>query len=173
MTSLKTSIIAKAVENATHLRTRSARRCVHTGFSLVEVIIVLALIAVIAGFGMSFSMSSITRVGAGSERDLLVSLLTQARARAIANVDESAHGVSIDTSTHEYVTYAKAGGCTKPTTKSTRIPMMSSATFDVKLDRCFAQLSIQVPPDMVGDTTITLAGQEYTVNVNTVGRIDW
>ena len=45
------------------------------GFSLIEVLIVLAILGFVASMGTIFSMSSLSRSYALSERDLLVALL--------------------------------------------------------------------------------------------------
>lgn len=142
-----------------------------SGFSLIEVIIVVALTAAIVGFGVSFSLSSIARASASSERDFLVSLLTQARARSLANLYEKPHGVHIDTANNRYVTYR--GVAESSGTDKKFFPMTTSATFAGRRDFSFAQLSARVSGAQAGTTTITFAGQEYTVNVSTVGRIDW
>ncbi len=146
-----------------------------TGFTLIEIIIVVGLLAVVVSFGMTMSMSSIARSNTIAERDLYVSLLTAARARAIANVDESAHGVYIDTTNSEYVTYSGTSySSSNPTNIS--VPMVSSADFDFtdgSDDVSFAPLSIRVSGSQTGTTTITTASQEYAVNVNALGRIDW
>jgi Tfp pilus assembly protein FimT len=133
----------------------------------------MALVGVIAGFAMSFSMSSIARSNAQSERDTLVSLLTQARARAIANLNEAAHGVYVDTKNQRYVTYAKNGGCTSATTTAVHIPFQTSSTWSGPQDRCFGQLSLRVATAQTGTTTVTLANTSYTVSVNSIGRMDW
>jgi Tfp pilus assembly protein FimT len=133
----------------------------------------MALVGVIAGFAMSFSMSSIARSNAQSERDMLVSLLTQARTRSIANINEAAHGVYIDTANHQYTTYAKNGGCTNATTSVVTIPFQTPATWSGPQDRCFEQLSLRVATVQTGTTTITLGSSANTVSVNSVGRIDW
>lgn len=147
---------------------------------MIEVIIVVALLAIIAGYGIPYSISSIARSYATGERDLMVSLLTQARARSIANVNESAHGVYIDAAHRRYVVYARSTSCSGATTTTTHIPMVSSSTLSGPLNRCFAPLSVRVPNgiapftiDMTGTTTIDWAGQHYAVSVNSVGRIDW
>lgn len=154
-------------------RKSTARFACGAGFSLIELLIVMALVGIVAGFAMSFSMSSIARSNVQSERDMLVSLLTQARTRAIANINESAHGVYVDTVTQRYVSYAKKGGCTSATTSSTNIPFQIPATWSGPQDRCFGQLSLRVATAQTGTTTISLAGTSYAIAVNSVGRIDW
>ena len=69
--------------------------CLNTGFSLIEVLIVIALVGIILSMGMLIGQSSIGRSYVYSERDALVSLLTTARAQSLANMNESAHGVYI------------------------------------------------------------------------------
>lgn len=143
------------------------------GFSLIELLIVVALIMIIAGFSMTLSTSAIMRSNAADERDFIVALLTESRARALSNVDESAHGVYIDTGVRKYLTYERRGGCTRATTSVIEIPFVSSASVGGTLDRCFAPLSLRVSAGNTGTTTIALGGSTTTVNVNSVGRIDW
>ncbi len=161
MTSRKTST------NGSSIVRRSA------GFSLIELMIIIALIAIIAGFSMTLSTSAIIRANASDERDFLVALLTESRARALSNVDESAHGVFIDTINRTFLVYERRGGCTRATTSVIEIPFVSSAEIGGTKDRCFAPLSLRVSAGNAGTTTIALGGSTTTVNVNSVGRIDW
>ncbi len=143
------------------------------GFSLIELMIVVALIMIIAGLSMTLSTSAIIRANATDERDFIVALLTESRARALSNVDESAHGVYIDTRLRKYLTYERRGGCTRATTSVIEIPFVSSAAVGGTMDRCFAPLSLRVSAGNAGTTTIAVGGSTTTVSVNSVGRIDW
>lgn len=143
------------------------------GFSLIELMIIVALIAIIVSFTMTVSTSAIIRANATDERDFMVALLTESRARALSNVDESAHGLFIDKVAQKYLTYERRGGCSRATTSVIEIPFVSSAAVGGIVDRCFAPLSLRVPSGNSGTTTIALGGSTTTVNVNTVGRIDW
>ena len=148
----------------TSLKTYNDKR----GFSLIELLIVLALVAFVASIGTIFSMSSISRSYALSERDLLVSLLTQARAHALANVHESAQSVYIDTDA--YVLYE---GTTYDVNNVTNkvIPKVSHATVSGLDTITFNQITARV----TNEGTITIAGdtQTYTIEVNNEGRINW
>lgn len=135
--------------------------------------LVVALGAIIAGFSMALSTQAIIRATATDERDVLIALLTEARARSLANVRESAHGVYIDAAHKTYLTYERRGGCARATTSTIEIPFVSDATVRGTTDRCFAPLSLRVLAGNAGTTTISFSGSTSTVNVNTVGRIDW
>lgn len=135
--------------------------------------VIVALIAIIAGFSMTLSTSAVIRANASDERDFIIALLTESRARALSNVNESAHGVYIDAATRTYLTYERRGGCSRATTSVIEIPFVSSAALGGTLDRCFAPLSLRVSSGNTGTTTISLGGGTTTVNVNSVGRIDW
>lgn len=136
-------------------------------------LVIVALIAIIAGFSMTLSTSAVIRANASDERDFLVALLTETRARALANKNESAHGVYIDTINRMFLVYERQGGCTRATSSVIEIPFVSSSAIGGSLDRCFAPLSLRVTAGNVGTTTIALGGGTTTVSVNSVGRIDW
>ena len=138
------------------------------GFSLMEVIIVIAIVAVVASFGSAFSLNSISRSNLISERDLLVSLLTQARAQALANVHESPHSVHIDT--ERYVLYEGTSySFGNPTNRV--VPKVSQATITGVATVTFAQLTA----DVASAGTVTIAGgvESYDIEINSSGRINW
>jgi prepilin-type N-terminal cleavage/methylation domain-containing protein len=138
------------------------------GFSLIEVVIVIAIVAFVASIGTVFSMGSISRSYALSERDLLVALLTQTRAKALANVHESAHSVHIATSTYvlyEGTTFAS----NNPTNR--HVPRVSRTTLSgigtVSFSPLYANTATSGVITVVGDT------QTYEVEINSVGMINW
>ena len=138
------------------------------GFSLIEVLIVLGVVGVIASIGTIFSMGSVSRSYALSERDLLVGLLTQTRAKALANVHESAHSLHVATST--YVLYeGTTFSATNPT--NTHVPKVSKAAMSGLDTVSFLPMTA----DVVSSGVITVVGgsQSYTIEINAVGRINW
>lgn len=66
------------------------------GFTLIEVLIVLTLLSVLAGFGLILTLDSYRRFAFGAQQELLVSLLERARAQSVSNVNQSPHGLHID-----------------------------------------------------------------------------
>ncbi|MFM2381984.1 MAG: hypothetical protein RLZZ76_751 [Candidatus Parcubacteria bacterium] len=138
------------------------------GFSLIEVILVIAIVAFIASMGVLFSTAAITRSYTIAERDLLVALLTQTRAKALANVHESAHSLHVATST--YILYeGVAFSESNPTNK--HVPKVSEATITGLSTVTFLPLTA----DVAGGGVISIIGstQVYDVVVNSVGRINW
>ena len=67
-----------------------------SGFALLEVLLVMAMIAIIASATILFSMSSYTRQVLLSEQNQLVRVLQTARAESMQNKNQTPHGVAID-----------------------------------------------------------------------------
>lgn len=138
------------------------------GFSLIEVLIVLAILGFVASMGTIFSMSSISRSYALSERDLLVALLTQTRAKALANVHESAHSLHVATSTYvlyEGTTFSSGNATNKHIPKASKavVTGLDTVTF----------LPLSADTESGGVITVTGDAQDYTIEINTIGRINW
>ena len=66
------------------------------GFTLIEVLIVMAIIAFIAVIGMITSLDTLNRYIFRSDTDKVVSLLQKARSSAMNNVNEKEYGVVLD-----------------------------------------------------------------------------
>ena len=139
-----------------------------SGFSLIEVVLVLALISLVAAIGPTFSFQTISRSYALSERDLLVSLLTKQRAQALANVHEAPQGLYIDSTS--YVLFEGSSySANNPTNQA--VPKLSRATITGAQSMVFQQLTADVATP--GTITITGDAQTYTIAVNAAGRLDW
>src|SRR3989339_112068 len=79
-----------------------------SGFTLLEVMIVVAILAIIMGVTMSSGFGFYNNQSLIGERDGLVSLLRHARGRAMNNMNQSSHGVYISTSTNQYILFQGA-----------------------------------------------------------------
>lgn len=145
------------------------------GFTYIEILIVMALVGVIASFTMAFGIGSIARSSVTQERDLFVTLLLRgARAEAIANAGETAHGIYIDNSNHRYQlfqgTHYSASDPNNREVKYTSDHI--SITPSNGNEILFEQRSGNVT---VGAGTIMLTNGEATqvISINAVGQIDW
>lgn len=140
------------------------------GFTLIEVLIVVGLIGLIATLGVLIGFDSITRSSLGGERDFLVSFIVGARARALANVDESPQGIYID----ENSVILFEGSEYNPADPNNRISERNSSILisPNPTEIVFEQLSANVTS---GAGVFTLSSDEKTaeVDVNTVGRVEW
>ncbi len=63
------------------------------GFSLIEIVIVVAILALLVGLGLFMSMETLGGTIYRSEQATIVSLLQKARSRAMANIDQVAWSV--------------------------------------------------------------------------------
>jgi Tfp pilus assembly protein PilE len=84
---------------------------VAAGFTVVEIVISLALLALIFGLGIVVSIGSYQRALGHSQVATVVALLQSARERSMNNVDQHAWSAS-------GVTFSQLSGTTTPTTLS-------------------------------------------------------
>lgn len=83
------------------------------GFTLIEILVVLALFVFIAGFALFVSMDSYRGFSFRSERDTIISVLQKARNQAISNIclgacstnDGKKHGVRFDPANKQYIIF--------------------------------------------------------------------
>ncbi len=149
----------------------------HSGFTYIELLIVVGLIGIILSFGLAMGMGSTGRSSVTQERDLFVSLLlTGARAQAVANIDEKAHGIHIDNDNNRYILFD--GTSYNPSASTNRATPFTNESIDITgaENIVFEQLSGNVK-DLDDDDTITLiikgGGAEGTITINKVGQINW
>lgn len=145
------------------------------GFTLLEMIIVIALVGVVAAFSVGASMDSIARSSVTQERDLFVTLLLRgARSASLANVKGVSHGIQIDNTNHEYIlfdgTTYSSGAATNRHIPYTNNKLSVSNTGGNTI--IFEQLSGAVT---TGAGTITLSNgvQSQTIVIRNSGQIDW
>lgn len=146
------------------------RICHAKGFTIIEILIVLGLIALLAGVGAVIGFDAVGRATAAGERDILVSLLVSARTKAMANVGEIEHGVYI--SPTEFILFDGASyGSSDP---ATHRPVDRTGAVSVTGDTevVFSQLSGGVA---AGDRSITLTdgASDAVIDINSAGRIEW
>jgi prepilin-type N-terminal cleavage/methylation domain-containing protein len=72
------------------------------GFTLIEFLVVMALVGVVASFALVISMDSYHSNNFSSEQNQLLGALLKARSQAVANINQKPHGVHLD---HDTVTY--------------------------------------------------------------------
>lgn len=146
------------------------------GFTFIELIIVVGLIGILLTFSMAVSFSSISRSSVIQERDLFVALLlTGTRAKAIANVNQTSHGIHIDNANNRYILFE--GTTFSPSATTNRItpytnPNITIHNTAVGDDIIFAQLSGNVLAG-VGTLTFAVGSTTQEVEINSAGRINW
>lgn len=140
------------------------------GFTLIEIIVVIAVLTVIISFGTVVDFSSFTSSTFQDEELKIIALLQKARSRGMSNIFESAHGVCY--SSGNYILF-RGNTCdtlsTEIITANTKISEVSdfSTSFPVVV---FNQLT--------GNTTgatIHIADGIKTadITINNEGTINW
>jgi|GEM_PF-627111 len=152
------------------------------GFTMVEMLVVVGLIALITALGLSMSMDSYRRFSFRNDRDAAVAALQRARAQAINNVclgaacsDGKRHGVYFDNTAHQMVIFQGDNYVTRETAVDEIIKFESSTTqVNPVAEVVFDQLSGSNHSG--GSTPVNMnnsAGQTAALSVNSVGRIDF
>lgn len=150
-----------------------------SGFTLIEITIVLGLVGVIAAFGVAMSYSSLSQTTVTQERDLFVTLLLRGtRAAAIANMEEAAHGVYIDDANNRYILFK--GTDPNGVNASPRYIPYTNDTITVGSTGgdtiVFEQLSGKVIDGVMGGVgTISISNGDATqeIIIRESGQIDW
>ena len=148
------------------------------GFTLIEIIISIGILALIASLGLFISMDFFRNSSSRSENNIIVSLLEKARGQSLNNIDQIRHGVHFQTSPLKYILFECPGGtpqCTSYTPSSGDLIIDSSYKVSITspslpLDVIFNQLdgSSSAVSIVVSDGIKT-----YTISINSEGRIDW
>lgn len=146
------------------------------GFTLIELVMVLALIGVIASFSAAMSLSSLSKSAVTQERDLFVTLLLRgARAASLANIGGTAHGVQIDNTNHQYILFN--GTTFTAGTASNRVIPYTNNTISITKNLpgetiVFEQLSGNVTSGD-GILTISNGNTSQSIIIRSNGQIDW
>lgn len=139
------------------------------GFTLIEVLLVLALLIALSGVGLFYSVDSFRRTQFRAERDMVVSVLGQARAQSMANVDERPHGVHIDTSA--YVLFSGSTyNAADPNNRS--YPANATVSHSGMTDVVFEQVSGHATVTG-GSLTFSHGASQSVITISNVGQINW
>jgi len=151
------------------------KRTPKSGFTYIELLIVLALVGIIATWSLTMGLSAITQSSVIQERDFFVTLLLRsARAEALANFAEKSHGVRIDTVLHTYTLFT--GTSYVSGASDNRTIAFSNSHINVTntggVNIVFEQLSGNVTTG-AGTLTFTDGNTTQQISINAVGQIDW
>lgn len=153
--------------------------CRHSGFTLVEILLTIALFSVVIAFTISTDVAGYLRFTIREERDVLVSLLQKARMEAVNNVHMTAHGVAIQPHEHpgEYVLFEGEPYDNPSRDRSSDRIVPYREGLDIsEVEIVFEQLSgtiLNVPGELEIIISDPQSGATTTVSVNHEGRISW
>lgn len=139
-----------------------------SGFSLIEVIVTVSMLAILAGTVIPTAGKSLGRYNLTTSRDALVALVSQARERAITNTNVSPKGIAVVNNT--FVGFSGNSYATRNTSLDIVYPVASSVAITGTPEITFAQLTAL---SNGGSITLTSDGLSYTISVNQEGILDW
>ena len=138
------------------------------GFTILEVSIVIGLFAMLIALGLLLSMDVWRGSSFQSEQDVVTSLLYKARSRAISNVNESSHGLFINTGEEKYFVFE--GGDYDSATDKQDFPMGNGLTFTGDTEIVFtARTGTTTGPSF----TMNGQGKSREFTINEEGGITW
>lgn len=150
------------------------------GFTLVEILIVIAFFAVIGGLSLAYGIEGYRQVTFHSDRDMLVATLQRARAKAVGNIcigtctEGKPHGVAITEDAQGNVRFTIFQGSSygaEPAFDDV-IRANPNTKRDGISEVVFAQLSGRANPS--GEIVLKDAtGRTSTTTVGSEGEISW
>jgi prepilin-type N-terminal cleavage/methylation domain-containing protein len=143
---------------------------IRRGFTLIEIVIVVAILSMLMGVGLFMSMDSYRGALSRSERDTIVSLLLRARSRSMANIFNSSWGVCYVAP--NYMLF-RGTVCDPTATTNEALPAGKNVTITG-----LAQASPVVFTQLSGSTvaatvTVVQSGKTSTISINHEGAIIW
>ena len=147
-----------------------------SGFTLIEILLVLGLLAVIAGVSLVMGMDSYRGNSFRSDRDLLVAALEHARAESINAIclgsnctDAAPHGVSIQSDS--YVIFQGASYNSRDQAEDNVIPASALVSHAGLSDVVFSVLSAT---STAGQIVLSDdSGHSSTITIGSLGQISW
>ncbi len=164
------------------------------GFTLVEILIAIAILAVILSLGLFISFDFYRKYAFSSEKNIILSVLQKARSQSMNNIDEKQHGVHffLDTGNNNTLTYT-VFECSSPCTE---YPGSNNSDFSVAASYKSSMSTPNLPFDVIfnqlnGDCVVSTGAnpfncdpvnqqiilndgsKTYNITVNSEGRIDW
>lgn len=152
---------------STDLSSRFSLPASSDAFTLIEVLVVLGILVLILGFGITVGFDSIHRSSLRSEQNGLITTLERARSKAVNNIDEMAHGVHFTGTS--YTLFEGIDWATHSTALDEVFTLPSGYSLTGPTDIIFAQLSVDTTG---GNISVTDGSGSYTIAVNSEGGIN-
>lgn len=146
------------------------------GFTLVEIIVSIAILIMMAGLGLIIGMDFYRGYSSNYEENLVVGVLQRARSEAMANVDQVKHGACYYNS--RYVLFDDTTSCSGGALPASTITFDkgNSASISWPTPVVFNQLDGSCSACSPIPLTVTVGspgGANVIIKINSEGRIDW
>jgi|SRR3989344_1626533 len=148
-------------------KTANGSRFLSAGFTMIEILVVLAIFGALMMMGLFFDFTFYRGTSFNTDVDIFASILQRARARAVNNINESNHGVYIDTG--DYVLFQGNSYGANPSFDQ-RISRNPNVNFSGASEIVFSQISGN--SSFEGDLIIDGFGKTTTISLNHEGLIN-
>ncbi len=136
-------------------------------YTLIELIMAIAIATTMIGLVAPATFDLLASYNLRDTRDNLVSFLTYARDRAVTNLNQSNHGVSITSAQIIVYQGPNAAGATQ---QSLTYPRPNAVTMTGPADLNFTALTGQTSNAVI---TLQTGNRILTVTTNAEGTVDW
>lgn len=146
------------------------------GFTLIEIVITIAIFSMLLGMGLIMSMETFRGTIYRSEEGTIVSLFERARSRAMNNINQSSWGVCYIAP--NYVIF-KGSSCSAPAVTDSidaNTSVASASNFSSKFPTVvFTQLSgtTTAPVGSPFNLAVTQDSRSDVISINNEGTIIW
>ena len=140
-----------------------------TGFSIVEILIVVAILTIIFGFSVGIGSNFYSGQALIAERDSVIGLLRNARTRAMDNVNQLGHGVYIGA--NQYVAFDGESYAARIQDYDAAFPRFPGVTIAGPSEIVFK--SIEGTSNVSGTIIISSGAGSANISLNNEGRINW
>lgn len=137
-------------------------------FTLVEVCLVMAILAVVGGFGLAANIGAYRNAVVRGEAGFVAGLLRRARSQAMNNISRSPHGLHFGDG--QYVLFAGTEWDSRNLRADISFPASPGITVSGPNELIFLQLSGS--PKNAGNINVNGSGKTLTISINSVGQIN-
>ncbi len=153
------------------------------GFTLVEILVAIAILAIILSLGIFLSFDFYKSRSLLSEKDIIISVLQKARNQSLNNINQVRHGIHfMEDSGLKYIIFeckAESPQCVKYQENSADAVIavyygISISEPALPFDVIFEQLSGDcLNCNLEKTITVTDGAKSYAIKINKEGGIDW
>ena len=163
------------------------RSTLQRGFTIIEILIAIAILVVILGLGLFVAFDFYKSYAFRAEENIITSVLQKARNQSLSNISQVRHGVRFADSPMRYILFECPTGipqCTSYTASSTDNIINASygisithpsLPFDVIFDQLSGDCITSTTFNCSSDNPVTVSdgSKSYDITINSEGRIDW
>lgn len=140
------------------------------GFTLIEILITLAIILTLAGTGLIFGLQQYRFYVLQYETDNIISMLRSARSKAMNNINDSNHGVYFNT--NNYIVFQGSSYDSRNAAYDEILQKSPIINITGETEIVFKKLRGDTSTGS-GEVNISNGAKTKTITLNDEGRISW